>query len=154
MPVGFPYAHEKLTGTTSLFITILGSVITVFFSIGAMIGAMNTMYSAVASRQREIGVLCALGFSRSSILLAFVLESTAPSLVGGLLGILGALALGTVSFSMINFATFSEIVFKFEATPDILGIALGFAGAMGLLGGFLPALRAARVSPVAAMRGG
>lgn len=145
--------YEKLSGNTSLFITILGSVITVFFAIGAMIGAMNTMYAAVANRQREVGVLRALGFSRTSILTAFVLESTLLALVGGLIGVVGALALGSVSFSMINFATFSEIVFKFEATPKILGIALGFAAAMGLLGGFLPALRAARVSPVVAMRG-
>lgn len=145
--------YDKQSEGTSIFISILGSVITVFFSIGAMIGAMNTMYAAVANRQREIGVLRALGFSRLSILVSFVLESTTLALFGGLVGVLGALALGSVQISMINFASFSEIVFTFEPTPGILITAFVFAAAMGLFGGFLPAVRAARVSAVSAMRG-
>jgi putative ABC transport system permease protein len=145
--------YEKQSEGTSIFISILGSVITVFFSIGAMIGAMNTMYAAVSNRQREIGILRALGFSRLSILLSFVLESTVLSLFGGLIGVAGALALGSVEISMINFASWSEVVFSFEPTPKILVVAFIFAASMGFLGGFLPAVRAARVSAVSAMRG-
>lgn len=144
---------EKQSEGTSIFISALGILVSVFFSIGAMIGAMNTMYAAVATRKREIGVLRALGFSRFSILFAFVLESSALSAVGGLIGIALALALGGTRISMMNFSSFSELVFKFDATPDTLVTALVFALFMGFLGGFLPALRAARTPPVVAMRG-
>jgi putative ABC transport system permease protein len=132
----------------------MGAVISVFFSIGAMIGAMITMYAAVANRQREIGTLRALGFSRTSILFSFLLESIILALLGGAFGAAAALAMRLVKFSMMNFSSWSEIVFTFEPTPGIIGFALFFAGMMGLVGGFLPAIRAAGVSPVVAMRGG
>jgi putative ABC transport system permease protein len=144
---------ERLSEGTSLFVTVLGSVIAVFFSLGAMIGAMITMYGAVANRQREIGVLRALGFPKGQVLIAFLLESLIISGMGGLLGCLGALAMGTVEISMMNFSSWSEVVFRFQPTPQALGTALLFAGVMGILGGLLPALRASRVSPLAAMRG-
>jgi putative ABC transport system permease protein len=114
---------------------------------------MNTMYASIANRQREIGTLRALGFSRLSILTAFLIEGVLLSLVGGLFGILGSLAMGTVKFSMMNFASWSEMVFSFDPTPEVLTTALIAALAMGLFGGFLPAVRAARVSALAAMRG-
>ncbi len=145
--------YEKQSEGTSLLITALGTLVSVFFAIGAMIGAMITMYAAVANRQREIGTLRALGFSRISILTSFLLESVLLALLGGAAGAAASLAMGLVHFSMMNFASWSEIVFSFEPTPKIMGLALGFAGAMGLLGGFFPAVRAARVSPIAAMRG-
>lgn len=144
---------EKQSEGTSIFISALGILVSVFFSIGAMIGAMNTMYAAVASRKREIGVLRALGFSRSAVLLAFVLESSALSAVGGLIGVALALTLGGTRISMLNFSSFSELVFQFDATPQTLITALVFALFMGFLGGFFPALRAARTPPVVAMRG-
>jgi putative ABC transport system permease protein len=145
--------YEKQSEGTSLFITALGSVIAVLFSAGAMIGAAITMYAAVAGRQREIGTMRALGFSRGSILLAFVLESFLLALLGGLVGALASVAMGLVKFSMMNFATWSEIVFTFDPAPWVLATSMCFAGMLGILGGFLPALRAARTSPVEAMRG-
>lgn len=145
--------YEKQSEGLSIFIGALGGLIAFFFSLGAMIGAAITMYASVANRQREIGTLRALGFSRFSILLGFVAESVVLSAVGGVIGILAAVAMGTVKFSMINFSSWSEMVFTFEPTPPILVGSLVFALGMGFLGGFLPALRAARVSPLAAMRG-
>lgn len=145
--------YEKQSEGTSTFITVMGVVISVFFSLGAMIGAMITMYASVAHRQREIGTLRALGFSRAAILGSFVLESLLLALAGGVLGALAALGMGFVKFELMNFATWSEIVFSFSPTPGILTTAVLFGGLMGLLGGFLPAVRAARISPVEAMRG-
>jgi putative ABC transport system permease protein len=145
--------YEKQSEGLSVFIGALGGLIAFFFSVGAMIGAAITMYASVANRQREIGTLRALGFSRFSILICFVAESTLLAAVGGLLGIAASLALGSVSFSMINFSSWSEMVFRFEPTPPILIGAMIFAVGMGFVGGFLPALRAARISPLAAMRG-
>jgi putative ABC transport system permease protein len=113
---------------------------------------MITMYSSIASRRREIGTLRALGFSRRSILLSFLIESLVLAFAGGLLGILGALLLGTVKVSMMNPASWSEIVFSFAPTPAVLLTALLFAGLMGLFGGFFPAVQAARTSPLRAMR--
>jgi putative ABC transport system permease protein len=144
--------YEKQSEGTSKFIGAMGTLIAVFFSMGAMIGAMITMYAAVSNRQREIGTLRALGFSRASILGCFLLEAVILAFAGGLVGALASLGMGYVHFSMLNMASWSEIVFSFDPTPAIIGRALAFAGFMGLLGGFFPALRASRVSPVAAMR--
>jgi putative ABC transport system permease protein len=145
--------YEKQSEGTSIFIGVMGTVVAVFFSIGAMIGAMNTMYAAVASRTREIGILRALGFSRIGILFSFLMESVALALIGGVIGVAGCMAMGAVKFSMMNFASWSEMVFTFEPTPQVIVTAFIAAGAMGLLGGFFPAIRAARTSPIAAMRG-
>ena len=145
--------YERQSEGTSTFIGAMGTLISVLFSMGAMIGAMITMYAAVANRQREIGTLRALGFSRSSILGCFLLEAVLLALAGGAVGAAASLAMGYVKFSMMNFASWSEIVFSFDPTPQIIGRSLIFAGVMGLVGGFFPALRASRVSPVAAMRG-
>ena len=145
--------YEKQSEGVAIFVTALGMTIAFFFSLGASIGAMITMYGSIASRQREIGTLRALGFSRTSILIAFLLESALLALFGGALGALCAVSMKFVKFSMVNFASFSEITFSFEPTPAILLTSLIFACGMGVLGGFLPAVRAARTSPVAAMRG-
>jgi putative ABC transport system permease protein len=146
--------YEQQSEGTSFLVGGLGMLISIFFSIGAMIGAMITMYAAVANRQREIGTLRALGFSRGSILVSFLVEAVALAMIGGIVGVVASLGMGAVKFSMMNFASWSEIVFSFDPTPKIIGTALGFAAGMGLLGGFFPAVRAARVSPVTAMRGG
>ncbi|MFO0679199.1 MAG: ABC transporter permease [Polyangiaceae bacterium] len=143
----------KQSEGTSIFITALGFLIFFFFSIGAMIGALITMHATVANRQREIGTLRALGFSKVAILFSFVVESTLLGLVGGLVGAGAASLMGFVKISMMNFATFAEMVFAFEPTPGILVLSVFVSGFMGLLGGFFPALRASLVSPVAAMRG-
>ncbi|MBK6921185.1 MAG: ABC transporter permease [Deltaproteobacteria bacterium] len=148
-----PEFYKKQSENTSIFIMALGTIIAVFFSIGAMIGGMITMYGAVAHRRREIGVLRALGFSRSAIMFSFLLESVLLALLGGAIGTVASLAMGMVKFSMLNFTTFSEIVFEFHATPEILVRSLIFGGVMGIIGGFLPAIRAARTAPIEAMKG-
>ncbi|MCS6915737.1 MAG: ABC transporter permease [Myxococcales bacterium] len=144
---------RKASEGTAEFVGILGMLIALFFSIGAMIGAMITMYASIASRQREIGTLRALGFSRLSILASFLLEAVLLALLGGLVGAGMSLLMGFVRFSMINFATWSEVVFSFSPTVEIIGSALAFAAGMGVLGGLLPAVRAARLSPLQAIRG-
>jgi len=148
-----PEFYRKQSEGTSIFIMAMGTLIAVFFSIGAMIGAMITMYGSVAHRRKEIGVLRAIGFSKSAILFSFLLESVMLALLGAVLGTLGALGMGMVRFSMLNFTTFSEIVFEFHATPEILIQAVVFGGVMGVFGGFLPAVRAARTPPIEAMKG-
>lgn len=143
---------EKQSEGTAMFVSVLGTGIVIFFSIGAMIGAMITMYAAVQNRKKEIGMLRALGFSRFTIMTSFLFESVALSLLGGVLGVLASLGMGFVEFSMMNFANWSEITFGFEPTPEILISSLIVGAVMGVLGGFLPAIRAASVSPLAAMR--
>lgn len=143
---------EKQSEGTAIFMTAMGSVIAFFFSIGAMIGAMITMYAAVAQRTREIGTLQALGFSRFSILVSFLIESTILSLIGGVVGALAALGMSVVRFSTMNFQTWQEISFSFTPTPGIIFGSMLAGGLMGIFGGFFPAVRAARTSPIAAMR--
>ena len=144
--------YEKQSQGTSIFIMILGGAIAFFFSLGAMIGAMITMYSAVSSRGREIGTLRALGFGKLTIMFSFLLESVMLALLGGAAGVLAASALGFVTFSVINFQAWSEMVFRFQPTPGILGGSLLFAATMGLLGGLFPAVRAARLPLVKALK--
>ncbi|HEX5098062.1 MAG TPA: ABC transporter permease [Polyangiaceae bacterium] len=144
--------YEKQSSGTSLFIKIMGGVIVFFLSGGAMIGALITMLAAVSQRQREVGTLRALGFSRFSILSSFLVESAVLSLAGGLLGIACALCMSFVKLSMMNFATWQEVTFSFDPNPAVLVGSLVFGGLMGILGGFYPAVRAASVSPIEAMR--
>ena len=145
--------YEKQSEGTSIFILALGIVISLFFAVGATFGAVITMYAAVSQRQREIGTLRALGFSRSSILFSFLLESCLLALAGGVLGAAVAFCLGFEKISMMNFQTWQEISFSFDPNPIVLGVAVAFAVLMGLVGGIPPAWRASRVSPVEAMRG-
>jgi putative ABC transport system permease protein len=134
------------------FIRILGLSMTFIFSFGAMIGAMVTMYAAVANRTVEIGTLRALGFMRRSILAAFLIESLLLGALGGILGLAAASLMQWVSISTINWQTFSELAFGFVLNVSISLWALAFALVMGLLGGFLPALRAAGMNIVEALR--
>jgi ABC-type antimicrobial peptide transport system permease subunit len=134
------------------FINYLGTTISVIFSIGAIIGAMITMYASVASRTAEIGTLRALGFSRGAILTAFLGESLLLGLLGGAIGLAGAAFMQALSISTTNFQTFAEVAFGFVLTPGIAIAALLFALTMGFIGGFLPAARAARLKIVDALR--
>lgn len=145
--------YEKQSEGTSIFISALGIAVAFFFSLGAMIGATITMYAAVAQRSREIGTLQALGFSRLAILLSFVFESVVLALGGALLGAIASLGMGAVKFSMMNFATWQEVTFSFNPSFGIIVGSMVAGGVMGLIGGFLPALRAARTPPIEAMRG-
>jgi ABC-type antimicrobial peptide transport system permease subunit len=134
------------------FIRILGLTLSVIFSFGAIIGAMITMYAAVSNRTAEIGTLRALGFQRRSILAAFLLESLFLSLLGGAIGLVLASFMQLVSVSTMNWQSFAEIAFRFSLTPRIVAQSLVFAAVMGLLGGVLPAARAARLKIVDALR--
>ncbi len=136
----------------SKFISILGTTISVIFSIGAVIGAMITMYASVASRTAEIGTLRALGFSRSAILAAFLVEALLLGAIGGVVGLVAASFMQALAISTMNFQTFAELAFSFTLTPGIVAASLGFALAMGFVGGFLPATRAARMKIVDALR--
>ena len=143
---------EEQSEMMAKFIRILGIFITVIFSTGATIGAMITMYGAVANRTVEIGTLRALGFYRRSILLAFLIESLFLSLGGGLLGLGIASLLQFFTISTLNLGSFSELAFSFALSPQIVAASLGFSLLMGLLGGFLPAIGAARLNIVQALR--
>lgn len=143
---------EKTSEGTAMLVQFLGGAIVFFFSIGAMIGATITMYGAVDGRRREVGTLRALGFSRLQVLVSFLFESVLLALCGGAVGAVASLGMSFVEMSMMNQQTWSEIVFSFVPTPDIILGAVVGGGIMGVLGGLLPAVRAARVSPIAAMR--
>ena len=145
--------YEKQAEGTATFLTFMGTFIAILFSIAAMLGAAITMNGAVANRTKEIGTLRALGFSRPAILVSFLFEAILLSIVGGAVGLGFVMLLSLVSFPVMNFATFSEIIIGFQATPSVIVGSLVFAVIMGLLGGLFPAIRASRVSPVEAMRG-
>jgi putative ABC transport system permease protein len=134
------------------FLRILGTTLTVIFSLGAVIGAMITMYSAVATRTGEIGTLRALGFRRISILGAFMFEALLLGLIGGCIGLFLASFLQLLTISTMNFQTFSELAFSFTLTLDIVCQGLGFSLVMGFVGGVLPAARASRMNIVEALR--
>jgi ABC-type antimicrobial peptide transport system permease subunit len=144
--------YREQSQTLAKFIRILGLLVTTIFSFGAMIGAMITMYAAVANRTVEVGTLRALGFRRRSVLGAFLVESVMLALVGGGLGVALAALLSFERISVINFQSFSEIGFGFALSPGVIVSALIFAVVMGVVGGFLPAARAARLDIVSALR--
>lgn len=149
-PEGRYYA--RVSNYLSNSLSALGTVVTFIFCFGAMLGAAITLFGAVSQRSREIGVLRALGFRGADVLLAILVETTALSLAGGLLGIAGALLTPFIHFSTVNWATGQEIVFGFFPTWGILLLALIAGTVVGVLGGFFPALRAARITPLQAMR--
>jgi ABC-type antimicrobial peptide transport system permease subunit len=134
------------------FIKVLGLIVTIIFSVGALIGAVITMFAAVANRTAEIGTLRSLGFLRRSVLAAFFLESVFLSLLGGLAGIVLASMMSMVRISTTNWGTFSELAFGFELSAGIAFASLLFSLAMGIAGGFFPAIRAARLKITAALR--
>jgi putative ABC transport system permease protein len=121
-------------------------------AVGSCFAVMNTMYAATTYRTREIATLRILGFKRGNILLSFMLESIALSLIGGILGCLLALPVHGISTGTANFNNFAEVLFQFRITPLLIGIGLGFAIIMGTIGGLLPAFRAARIPIVRALR--
>ncbi len=145
---------EEQSELMSIFISVLGIIITVIFSAGATIGAMITMYAAVANRTVEVGTLRALGFRRRSVLTAFLTESVFVASLGGVVGLLLASVLEFVQISTLNFGSFSELAFSFALTPGVVLSSLIFAVIMGFVGGFLPAVRAARMNIVNSLRAG
>ena len=144
------YAKQSRQLTT--LITVLGSIIAIVMGIGAVFGALNTMYSAVSERTREIATLRALGFGSGSVVVSFVVESLCIAFVGGLLGCVVVLPLNGLTTGTINWQTFSHLAFAFRVTPGLLAMGLAFALLMGLIGGVPPAVRAARAQIASALR--
>lgn len=144
--------YAEQSQALSNFIGYLGLTLSVIFSLGAMIGAMITMYASVANRTAEIGTLRALGFRRRSILGAFLAEALLLGGLGGVMGVGAASLMHFLTFSTTNFQSFAELSFSFTLTPLIILKAMGFALVMGFVGGVLPAARAARLSIVDALR--
>jgi putative ABC transport system permease protein len=146
------YYAEQSTALERL-ITTLGYLVAILMAVGAVFGALNTMYSAVAARTREIATLRALGFGSGAIVMSVLIESLLLALAGGLLGAGAAyLAFNNLQTSTINWQSFSQITFAFRVTPDLLVQGVIWAALIGLVGGFFPALRAARLPIASALR--
>jgi putative ABC transport system permease protein len=144
--------YDDQAGPLAKVLRQLANFVAVIMGIGAVFGAMNTMYAVVAARTREIGTLRALGFSRRAILFSFVLESVTLALAGGAIGCLLAFPMNGYSTGTGQTQSFSEIAFAFRITPGIVVTGIVFAVVMGLIGGLLPALRAARLPITSALR--
>src|SRR6185312_6776396 len=140
------YANQSSTMTE--LITVLGGIVAAIMAIGAIFGALNTMYSAVSERGREIATMRALGFSSWNVILSFLFEALIISFIAAIIGCLAVLPLNGLTTNTMNFQTFSNLAFAFKITFDLLLLGVVFALAMGVLGGLLPAVRAA-VRPVA-----
>ena len=145
------YYDKQSQGLTTL-IKILGSIVAVVMGIGAVFGALNTMYSAVAERSREIATMRALGFGGPSVVVSFVIEALLISLLGGALGCLSVFPLNGLTTGAMNLQTFSHVAFAFRVTPVLMVMGIIFALIMGVVGGIFPALRAARRPVAEALR--
>jgi len=146
------YYDRQSTILTSV-IQFLGGLIAIIMGVGAVIGALNTMYSAVAERSREIGTMRAIGFGANSVVVSFTIEALLIAAVGGALGCLAVLPVNGVTTGALNFQTFSHLAFAFKITPDLLLFGILFALLMGLAGGLPPAIRAARRPVASSLRG-
>jgi len=147
-----PEYYEKQSQLITTLITVLGSLIAVVMGLGAVFGALNTMYSAVSERSREIAVLRAIGFGGAAIVLSFFVESLIIAFVGGLVGCIAVLPVNGITTGTMNWQTFSHLAFAFRITPDLLTLGMAFALIMGALGGLPPAIRAARANVAHTLR--
>jgi putative ABC transport system permease protein len=144
--------YAKQSTVLSMLIRVLGFLVAFVMGIGAVFAALNTMYAAVAARAREIATLRALGFGPASVIVSFVFESVLIALIGGVIGCIAILPVNGLTVSTLNFQTFSQLAFAFQITPLLLIAGLSFAFVMGLIGGLLPAIRAARLPVATALR--
>jgi putative ABC transport system permease protein len=144
------YFSEQTAAATP--IQLLGNIVALIMAVGSAFAAMNTMYATVAARVREVAVLRVLGFSRGSVLLSFLVESLILAAIGGMIGVLLALPLNGLATGTTNWLSFSEMTFQFRITPALLLQGLLFAVVMGVVGGLLPAVRAARQPAALALR--
>ncbi len=144
--------YAAQSGMMAAFLRGLGLFVTIIMALGAVFGALNTMYASVSSRTKEIGTLLALGFSRGAVMTSVLVESVALCLVGGVVGCLLALPVRSFTTGTMSFATFSELAFRFDVTPMMMVSGLVFAALMGLVGGFFPARRAAMMPITEAVR--
>jgi putative ABC transport system permease protein len=145
------YYSKQSTRLTSL-ITILGGLVASIMAVGAVFAALNTMYSAVSERGREIATMRAIGFGAGSVIVSFIFEALLIAFIGGVIGCIGVLPLNGLTTGAMNLQTFSHMAFAFRVTPVLLGMGLVFALVMGLIGGVPPAIRAATRPVVAALR--
>lgn len=144
--------YKDQSAAMATFLRVLGVSLTIIFSLGAIVGAMITMYAAVANRTAEIGTLRALGFQRSAIMFSFLSESLILGFIGGCAGLFFASFLQFFTVSTTNFQTFSELAFSFTLTFRIVFMAMGFSLIMGFAGGILPAFRASLMNIVESLR--
>jgi putative ABC transport system permease protein len=144
--------YEKQSRQLTTLITVLGAIVAAVMGVGAVFAALNTMYSAVAERSREIATMRALGFGAGSVVMSFVFEALCIAMVGGLLGCVAVLPLNGMTTGAMNWQTFSHLAFAFRVTPTLLAAGLMFALLMGLVGGVPPAIRAARQRVAMALR--
>ena len=144
--------YEKASQMMTTFIRVLGSLVALVMGLGAVFAALNTMYSAVAERAREIATIRALGFGGLAVVTSFVIESLLVAGIGGLVGCLAALPLNGLVTQTMNFQTFSHLSFAFRVTPEVMAAGIGFGLVMGLIGGLPPAIRAARLPVAEALR--
>ncbi len=144
--------YDKQSRSLTTLITVLGGLVAGIMGIGAVFGALNTMYSAVAERSREIATMRALGFGGPSVVVSFLFEALFISFLGGLLGCIAVLPLNGLTTGTMNWQTFSHLAFAFRVTPPLLVAGVGFALLMGAVGGLPPAVRAARRPVAAALR--
>jgi len=144
--------YEKNSEALTTMIRVLGTLVAFVMGIGAVFGALNTMYSAISERTREIATMRALGFGGGSVVVSFVFESIFIAVLGGLLGCAAVLPINGWTTGTINFQTFSHLAFAFRVTPDLLFTGVVFALLMGLIGGLPPAVRAVRRPVATALR--
>ncbi|MGO9642700.1 MAG: ABC transporter permease [Candidatus Acidiferrales bacterium] len=144
--------YAKQSEALTNFITVMGSLVAIVMGIGAVFGALNTMYSAVSERSREVATMRALGFSGLSVVLSFVFEALFIAFIGGLVGCVFVLPLNGFTAGTMNFQTFSHMSFAFRVTPLLFAIGIVFSLFMGFIGGVPPAIRAARRPIAAALR--
>jgi ABC-type lipoprotein release transport system permease subunit len=144
--------YSSQSGVLALTLRIMAILITTIMSVGAVFGAVNTMFAAVAARAPEIAVLLTLGFRPRSVLASFLAEAVVISIIGGALGCLFALPFNGLVTSTTNWQSFSEVAFAFRVTPALLAWGVVFSIVMGIAGGFFPAWRAARLRVVEALR--
>ncbi|HEV8129484.1 MAG TPA: ABC transporter permease [Candidatus Eisenbacteria bacterium] len=144
--------YAAQAGVLAQLLRGLGIFVTLIMALGAIFGALNTMYASVGARTKEIGTLRAIGFSKGAVLLSILIESTLLALLGGAIGCLLALPVRGFTTGTMTFSTFSELAFRFAITPGMLIAGLIFAAAMGLVGGFFPARKAASMPIVEALR--
>lgn len=144
--------YEKQSRVVTTLITTLGAVVAGIMAIGAILGALNTMYSAIAERGREIATMRALGFGATAVVVSFVFEAACIALIGGIIGCVGVLPLNGLTTGTMNWQTFSHLAFAFKITPSLMVSGVVFALLMGILGGVAPAIRAARANVATALR--
>ena len=144
--------YENQSQIVTTLITVLGTLVAAVMGLGAVFGALNTMYSAVSERSREIAVLRAIGFGGGAIVLSFFVEALLIAFVGGLVGCVAVLPVNGLTTGTINWQTFSHLAFAFRITPDLLAWGMVFALMMGAVGGLPPAIRAARANVAHTLR--